>query len=89
MAYMGSGLYSLKLKGKPTQTPVDRVHSEHYSGWVQDVASQATGPTVLKFCCGWSLPVFPPNLKIFEVPNFSNFSGTNIIKVTLASLYLF
>lgn len=85
---MGYGLYSVKMMGKPTQIPVDGVHSDHPPGWVQDVTSQVTGFTVLKLCCGWSLPFFW-NLKIFEVPNFSNFSGTNIIKVTLASLYLF
>lgn len=42
---MGSGLYSVKMKGKPTQIPVDGVHSDHPPGWVEDVTSQATGPS--------------------------------------------
>lgn len=32
MPYMGWGLYFLNTKGKPTQIPVDRVHSDFLSG---------------------------------------------------------
>lgn len=70
MSYMGSGLYSLKMKGKPAQIPVDRVHRDHLPAWVQGVTSQATGSKALKFCCGWSLPFFRNLKKVFEVPNF-------------------
>lgn len=41
MPYMERALYFVKMKGKPTQIPVDRVHSDFLS-WGQDVTSQAT-----------------------------------------------